>query len=111
MIENSVVGLRCQIGRNVTIRNAVIMGADYYESPNDLAADRSSGRVPLGIGDNTVIDGAILDKNCRIGSNVRITNERGVENTDETPQGMVRDGIVVVPKDAELPHGWSLAGG
>ncbi|HEY4313006.1 MAG TPA: glucose-1-phosphate adenylyltransferase [Pirellulales bacterium] len=110
VIENSVVGLRCKIGRNVTIRNAVIMGADFYESPNDLAADRTEGRTPLGIGDDTVIDGAIIDKNCRIGAGVRITNERGLDMTDETPQGMVRDGIVVVPKDAELANGWSLGG-
>ena len=77
-----------------------MMGADYYESPDDVAADRTAGRPPLGIGDGTVIEGAIVDKNCRIGRNVRIANERGLETTDETPQAMVRDGIVVVPKDA-----------
>lgn len=110
VIENSVVGLRCQIGRNVTIRNSVIMGADFYESPEDLSALRAEGRPPLGIGDNTVIEGAIIDKNCRIGSNVRLVNERGVDTTEETPQAMVRDGIVVVPKDAAIADGWSLGG-
>ncbi|HVU90579.1 MAG TPA: glucose-1-phosphate adenylyltransferase [Pirellulales bacterium] len=110
VIENSVVGLRCQIGRNVTIRNSVIMGADYYESPDDLSADRAEGRPPLGIGDNTVIEGAIIDKNCRIGSNVRVTNERGVDTTGETPEAMVCEGIVVVPKDAAIADGWSLGG-
>ncbi len=110
VIENSVVGLRCQIGRNVTIRNSVIMGADYYESPDERSALRAAGRPPLGIGDNTVIEGAIIDKNCRIGGNVRVANERGVDVSEETPEAMVRDGIVVVPKDAAIADGWSLGG-
>jgi glucose-1-phosphate adenylyltransferase len=108
VIENSVVGLRCRIGRNVTVRNAVIMGADFYETPHDLDAGRAAGRPPMGIGDNTVIEGAIVDKNCRIGRNVRVINEAGLETTDESAQAMVRDGIVVVPKDAILEDGWSL---
>jgi glucose-1-phosphate adenylyltransferase len=107
-IENSVIGLRCRIGRNATIRNAVVMGADFYETPDELAAARAAGRPAIGIGDNTLIDGAIIDKNCRIGSNVRILNESGLESTPESPSAMVRDRIVVVPKDATLRDGWSL---
>ncbi len=84
------------------------MGADFYQTADDLAASRASGHPPLGIGEGTVIDGAIVDKNCCIGRNVRITNERGFDTTPETPEAMVRDGIVVVPKDAILPDGWKL---
>ena len=66
----------------------------------------SNGQPPLGIGDGSHIEGAIVDKNCRIGRNVRVANQKGVENTPETPQGMIRDGVVVLPKGTTLPDGW-----
>ncbi len=108
VIENSVIGLRCLIGRDAQIRNSVLMGNDYYEAPDEIAAGKPSGRPPVGVGEKTQIDGAIVDKNCRIGRDVRIINSEGVDTTDETAQGMIRDGIVVIPKSATLPDGWSL---
>ncbi len=108
VIENSVIGLRCSIGRNVVIRNSVVMGADFYETPDAVAAHRSNGNPPLGIGEGSHIEGAIIDKNCRIGRNVRVVNEQGLENTDETPFGMIRDGIVVTAKNTALPNGWRM---
>jgi len=107
VIENSVIGLRCRIGRGVQIRNSVIMGADYYEDVKSNAGT-DEHRVPLGIGAETVIDGAIIDKNARIGRGVQITNPDGVENTEETPQAIIRDGIVVITRETELPDGWRL---
>ncbi len=101
-IENSVIGLRCQIGRDVTIRNSIIMGADYYESPEN----RPSDLPPIGIGAGSRIQGAIVDKNCRIGSGAQVVNH------DETVEGdvgeicAIRDGILVVEKNASLPDGW-----
>ena len=77
VIENSIVGLRCLIGRNVTIRNSILMGNDFYEAPDEIAAGKSNGRPPLGVGCGTHIEGAIIDKNCRIGRHVRIVNARG----------------------------------
>ena len=71
-------------------------------------ADRSNGRPPLGIGPGTRVEGAIIDKDCRIGRNAQIVNRHGVESTDETPCAMIRDGVVVVPKDAVLPDEWSI---
>ena len=62
----------------------------------------------MGIGDNVVIDGAIVDKNCRVGSGARIINESGIQDGPETPEAMICDGIVVVPKDSTVPAGWSL---
>ncbi len=107
IVENSVVGLRCRIGRNVLIRNSILMGHDFYESPDDgLRQPRDA--VPLGIGDGSRIDGAIIDKNCRIGRNVRIVNPSGIESTEESPYGMICDRIVVIPKNLTLPDGWSL---
>ncbi len=107
VIENSVVGLRCLIGRNVVIRNSVIMGNDFYRAPGDENGP-AHGQPPLGIGEGTRIEGAIIDKNCRIGRNVRAVNARGLESTEETEHAMVRDGVLVVPKGAVLPDGWSL---
>ncbi len=107
VIENSVIGLRCRIGRNVTVRDSVLMGADFYETPDMLTLRQANGEPPLGIGEGCHIEGAILDKNCRIGRNVRIVNQQGLEDTEETPFGMIRDGIVVMPKNTILPDGWS----
>jgi glucose-1-phosphate adenylyltransferase len=107
-IENSVIGLRCRIGTGVTIRNSVIMGADYYESAGEVAANGSHGRPNVGIGSGSVIESAIIDKNCRIGGNVRVVNSRGIENSDDTPVASICDGIVVVPKEMTLADGWAL---
>jgi glucose-1-phosphate adenylyltransferase len=108
VIENSVIGLRCNIGPDVRISNSVVMGSDYYESPDDLAALRNAGRPPLGIGAGTQIQHAIVDKNCRIGRGVRITNHRTIDRTEETQFGLVRDGIYVLPKETTLPDGWVI---
>jgi glucose-1-phosphate adenylyltransferase len=110
VIENSVIGIRCRIGRNVTIRNSVLMGADFYDTPDQLAASAANGSPPIGIGPGTVIEGAIIDKNCRIGAGVRIVNDHGWETSAETPQAMVADGIIIVPKEAVLPDNWQFAG-
>ena len=111
VVENSIIGLRCVIGRNATIRNSILMGNDYYELPHEIAADAAAGIAPLGVGSGSHIEGAIIDKNCRIGCNVRVVNTTGIENSEETPFGMVRDGIFVVPKGTTLPDGWVLEQG
>jgi glucose-1-phosphate adenylyltransferase len=108
VIENSVVGLRCRIGENVQVRNSILMGNDYFARPEDDAADRAAGRPPLGIGAGTVIDGAIIDKNCHIGPHVRVVNASGVENSPESDQAMVVDGILVIPKESVLPESWAM---
>jgi len=108
IIENSVIGLRCRIGKDVTIRNSVLMGADFFQSPEAIAADQAAGVPLVGIADGTQIDGAIIDKNCRIGRNVSIANHRQVQTAVETPQAMICDGIVVIPKNTLLPDDWSL---
>lgn len=107
VVENSVIGLRCVIGRDVQIRNSILMGNDYYEG-SDYSSARTAGRLPLGVGAGSRIERAIVDKNCRMGRGVQILNHRGVESSEETPYGMVRDGIVVIPKDTTLPEGWAM---
>jgi glucose-1-phosphate adenylyltransferase len=105
VIENSVVGIRAHIGENVTIRNTYIMGADRYEQPWQIAENASLGRPDIGIGAHSVIENAIIDKNPRIGRSVRITNEAGVVESEETPNHVIRDGVVVIPKQTVLPDG------
>jgi len=108
VVENSIIGLRCVVGRNATIRNSILMGDDFYELPHEAAVASAAGIPPLGVGAESHIENAIVDKNCRIGCNVRLINSRGVENSEETPYGMIRDGIFVVPKGTTLPDGWAL---
>jgi len=108
VIENSVIGLRCIIGENVTIRDSIIMGADFYEQEE---ATRSCGphRPLVGIGDGSAIERAIVDKNCRIGKNVRVVNDQDVQDGPDAEDCVVRDGIPVVLKNAILHDGWKLA--
>ena len=97
MIENSVIGVRCRIGRDVTIRNSVLMGADDYEiGRRSWPGRRRRAAAAWASATARVIDGAIIDKNCRIGRNVRVANDRGIETSEETPEAMIRDGIVCV---------------
>jgi glucose-1-phosphate adenylyltransferase len=109
VIENSIIGLRSMIGPNVTIRNSVLMGADFYEGQIELGANRASGIPPVGIGEGSVIEGAIIDKNCHVGRNVRIVNDQGVENWgSDDEMCMIRDGVAITVKDAELVDGYRL---
>ena len=108
VIENSVIGLRCRIGENVQIRNSILLGNDYFPRPEDNATDLADGRPPLGVGAGSLIEGAIIDKNCHIGRNVRVVNASGVENSPESDHAMVVDGILVIPKESVLPDGWAM---
>ena len=104
-IENSVIGLRCRIGRDVTIRNSILMGADFYESPEAVAASDFADEPPMGIGAGAVIEGAIIDKNCRVGQRVRIINDAQLDD-GANDCCVIRDGIIVVGKDTILPPDW-----
>ena len=106
-IENSVIGLRLHIGRNVTIRNSVLLGCDFYQSDEQLERDRQIGRTHMGIGEGSHIEGAIIDKNCRIGKNVRLLPSPVTEHDREFDPLLVRDGVLVLPKDEELPDSWT----
>jgi glucose-1-phosphate adenylyltransferase len=104
-LERSVVGVRSAIGRNVTIRDSVILGANDYEGASGRTVrGAGAGVPPLGIGDGTVLERAILDKNCRIGRGVQIVNRRQVQE-EEGENYVIRDGIVVIPNGAVVPDG------
>ena len=100
-IDRAVIGLRSVIESGATIRNSVLMGADFYEGEGPPPAP---GSPPLGIGRNAVIDGAIIDKNARIGDGVVITPEGKPANVDGGNY-YIRDGVVVVPKGAVISDG------
>lgn len=100
-VERSLIGIRSRIGRGCVVRNSLILGADFYEKETP---EPGSGKPAIGIGDNTVIEGAIIDKNARVGANVRLINEAKLEHADG-PCWHIRDGIIIVPKDTIVPDG------
>lgn len=103
-IVNSVVGIRARIESGCTIRNSLIMGADYYQGDFERRSDCDIAPVPLGIGANSEIENAIIDKNAHIGCNVKILNKDRVEEAARESEGFyIRDGIVIVLKDATIP--------
>ncbi len=104
IIHNSVVGIRSIVQNGCTLDGAMIMGNDFYETETERAASIARGIPPLGIGENTVIRKAILDKNSRIGSDVRIVNEKGLQDFDGNCY-YIRDGVVIIPKDEMVPDG------
>jgi len=100
-IRHSIIGLRSQIHGGVVIRDSILMGNDYYENPCD---EDGSGPVNLGIGAGCIIEGAIIDKNARIGRGTLI--KPFPKGTDIDGVGwVVRDGIVVIPKDTTIRPG------
>jgi glucose-1-phosphate adenylyltransferase len=103
-LERCVIGLRSRIGRDAVVRDTVLIGADRFETDAERAANRVQGIPDLGVGDGAVIERAIVDKDCRIGRNVRIVNRRGAQE-DEGDHYVIRDGIVVIPKGTIVPDG------
>jgi glucose-1-phosphate adenylyltransferase len=103
-IESSVIGIRSRIARGVKIRRSLVLGADMYETPEEIAAATRASEPPIGIGEGTLIDGAIVDKDARIGRNVRIVNEGRIREQDASNY-YIREGIAIIPKGASIPDG------
>jgi glucose-1-phosphate adenylyltransferase len=106
-MEKSVVGIRSRIGHGSTIISTYMMGSDYYETLEDMASDQLKGIPLLGIGNRCYIKNAILDKNCRIGDDVRINGGTHLENTDHALY-TIKDGIIVVKKGSIIPNGYVI---
>ena len=108
-VKRSVIGIRSRIETGCVIDNALLMGADFYESPAERLKNLERGKVPLGVGANTMIRKAIVDKNARIGRNVRIVNQDHVVEASREDLGFViQNGIVVVIKNATIPDGTNI---
>jgi glucose-1-phosphate adenylyltransferase len=101
VIEHSLIGARSRVQSGAVIRDSLIMGQDYYDTPD---RDQPPGAPAMGIGYGTTIERAIVDKNARIGDGVRISPDGKVGEVDG-PNFHVRDGIVIIPKNAIVPSG------
>ena len=106
-IEKSIVGIRSRIGHETVILSSYIMGNDYFESLEALEIDIRSGVPSLGIGDRCHIQNAILDKDCRIGHDVKVIGGSHLEDKDD-PLYTIKEGIIVIKKGAILPNGYSI---
>ena len=105
-ITNSVVGLRSRVSKGVHLDVSFMMGADYYQTLEEMRDDLAAGLPRMGIGEGSLIRRAIIDKNARIGSQVRLLNEAGTLNTDgDHGSYYIRDGIIIVPKNAVIKDG------
>lgn len=104
--RNSIIGLRSRLDPGVRVEESIIMGSDYYETIDELHENAESGRINIGIGRNSIIRRAIIDKNVRIGRDVRLLNESRVDNFDG-PGGSyyIRDGIIIIPKNGVIEDG------
>jgi glucose-1-phosphate adenylyltransferase len=100
-ISDSVVGIRTHVSPGATIARSVLLGADFYEEEVGVTS------IPLGIGRDTVLDRVIVDKNARIGDNVRLVNAAGTDHADGDGY-YIRNGIIIVPKSAKVPSGTSV---
>jgi glucose-1-phosphate adenylyltransferase len=106
-IEHSIIGIRSRIESGAVIKDSIIMGHDDYETPEEIQSGQARGIPPLGVGRNTHIERAIVDKNARIGDDVRISPQGKPENFDGDNYN-IRDGIVVVPKGGIIRSGTVL---
>jgi len=100
LIEHSLIGVRSRIEAGATLRDTLVMGHDFYETPERA----HQGAPPMGVGPGTVIERIIVDKNARIGAGVRITPD-GKPSEVDGRNFYVRDGIVIIPKNAVIPDG------
>jgi glucose-1-phosphate adenylyltransferase len=102
--ERTVIGVRSIVGKGNRLENVVMMGADYFEDDTQRAENRDLQRPDIGIGENCHIENAIIDKNARIGNNVRLSPE-GKPDMFEQGDIIVRDGVLMVLKSGVVPDG------
>jgi glucose-1-phosphate adenylyltransferase len=103
-VRHSVLGLRSILAPGCSLHRTVMMGSDYYESQESVAYHRAKGQPRIGIGENTRIENAIIDKNARVGDNC-ILSSAGKSSDADHPLYYIRDGIMIIPKNGLVPHG------
>lgn len=106
-IEKSVIGIRSRIGYGTTVVNCYMMGADYFETLEELEECKVNGTPTIGVGERCYIKNCIIDKNCRVGNDVKIIGGAHLEATDHALY-TVKDGVVVLKKNAIIPNGFQL---
>jgi glucose-1-phosphate adenylyltransferase len=108
-LRKSIIGLRSRIDNGVDIEDSIIMGSDFFQSLTDIGNDLTTDRPHIGIGTNTIIRRSIIDKNVRIGKNVKLLNRDGIDNYDAPDRSFyIREGIIIVPKNATVKDGTEI---
>jgi glucose-1-phosphate adenylyltransferase len=104
--RSSIFGLRSRVDKGARIENSIIMGSDFFESIDEIQKNVNQQKPHIGIGGNTIVRRAIIDKNARIGNNVQLVNKDNVETSDgENGCYYIREGIIIVPKNATIADG------
>jgi glucose-1-phosphate adenylyltransferase len=106
-ISHSIIGIRSVVGSGSHLHRVILLGGDYYESHASILENETLGKPRIGVGQNTRIENAIIDKNARIGDNVVITPTGKPENVDHALY-YIRDGVVIIPKNGFIPHGMAI---
>lgn len=108
-VRQSIIGVRSRIDEDTQVEDSIVMGSDFFESLSEISWNVNNNRPHIGIGSGSVIKRCILDKNVRIGKNVRLVNAENVEEYDD-PAGRyyIRDGIIIVPKNSTIPDGTTV---
>lgn len=106
-INNSIIGIRSLIDVGSYLNRVILLGSDYFESDASIRQNQQAGRPRIGVGKNTRIENAIIDKNARIGDNCVLTPTGKPENVDH-PLYYIRDGVLIIPKNACIPHGTAI---
>jgi glucose-1-phosphate adenylyltransferase len=107
IIEHSVIGIRSRVGYGSTVINSYLMGNDYYQNLEEIRVNSLHGIINIGIGERCFINNTIVDKDCRIGNDVRLNGGNHLEDKD-TNLYTIRNGIIVVKKGAILPDGFTV---
>lgn len=104
--RRSIIGLRSRIDKGAKIENSIVMGSDFFETVEELRTNMTRAIPHIGIGENTTIRRSIIDKNARIGRNVKLVNSRNIEKEDGADGNyFIREGIILIPKNAIIPDG------
>lgn len=108
-IRKSIIGLRSRIDSGANIEESIIMGSDIFESISEIRSNIDGNKPNIGIGENTIIRRSIIDKNVRIGNNVKLLNRNNIEFYDAPDKSVyIREGIIIVPKNAVIPDGTEI---
>jgi len=108
-IRKSIIGLRSRIDSGVEIDESIIMGSDIFESIAEIRTNIAKQKPHIGIGENTIIRRSIIDKNVRIGKNVKLLNKNNIDRYDAPDKSVyIREGIIIIPKNAVVPDGTEI---
>lgn len=106
-IAHSVIGIRSRIGKDTTILNSYLMGNDFYQNLDEINVNSRNKKLSIGIGERCYINNTIVDKNCKIGNDVKLNGGKHLADTNSELLS-IKDGIIVVKKGAEIPDGFEI---